>query len=220
MEYVDGVCFDEIDSQKTSHFKSKVFTMFYLFTRDMILVKNFNHGDLHSSNWKVQVDTENKIGFKLVIYDFGYCWEMEKGRENLVHKSTDLFESVDDIPSEEHLNEFAYIFYESIEHDHISDKQALKQHISEYIRNTPELGNRKRKVVLTPYIVYRVVNRYCKCNGIRMSAELIQYVILYTQLLITCSKYGFATVRGTAICDHIYKERYTHCLNYCKTYNI
>jgi len=218
MEYVNGNTLETIPDC-SEYLRGKIFTMFYLFVRDMILIRNFNHGDLHPSNWNVRLTPDLDIGFQIIIYDFGYCWSMAEDRIGFVFKSTDLFETINGTLDQREIRLLSEIFYEAIEHDHISDKDALKQSISEYMDTSPLVGS-SDSILVTPTTIYRVVSEYCYHHNLRITSELIQYVIVYTQLHITCARYGYSAIQGIIHKDVVYKERYIHCLNFCKTYNI
>ena len=75
MEYIDGTCLDDLDINEYN--KSKIIILLYLFIRNNLLILNNNHGDLHKYNWKVSNDKLNNI-YKIIIYDFGYCFKLTK----------------------------------------------------------------------------------------------------------------------------------------------
>jgi len=67
MEYIDGTRIDKLNLYS----RNKYISLFVLFSNNNKLVINFNHGDCHIGNFKKH--SEDKI----VIYDFGYCFELE-----------------------------------------------------------------------------------------------------------------------------------------------
>jgi predicted unusual protein kinase regulating ubiquinone biosynthesis (AarF/ABC1/UbiB family) len=69
MDYIDGKSIDE--TEISDYNKHKIILLLTLFTENNLHVNHFNHGDLHSGNWKI------KDNNKLIIYDFGYCWKLE-----------------------------------------------------------------------------------------------------------------------------------------------
>ena len=73
MEYIEGTMFD--DSDISEYEKSKIIFLLYLFIRNNLLIHNHIHGDLHKYNWKIINNKENNL-YKLVIYDFGYCFKL------------------------------------------------------------------------------------------------------------------------------------------------
>lgn len=54
----------------------KIAITYMLFFHKCCFIKNFNHGDLHKGNWKIR-QTNNKIDYKMVLYDFGICYEID-----------------------------------------------------------------------------------------------------------------------------------------------
>ena len=69
MEYIEGTSIEEV--QLTEYNKYKILLLLTLFTENNLHILGYNHGDLHIGNWKI------KDNDKLIIYDFGYCWELE-----------------------------------------------------------------------------------------------------------------------------------------------
>jgi len=72
MEYIEGTMFDDLEVSEYE--KSKIIYLLYLFTRNNLIIHNHIHGDLHKYNWKI-LNKENNL-YKLVIYDFGYCFKL------------------------------------------------------------------------------------------------------------------------------------------------
>ena len=73
MEYIEGVCIDDTDISEYN--KSKIINLVYLFIRNNLDILNNNHGDLHKYNWAVSKDKKDNL-HKIIIYDFGYCFEL------------------------------------------------------------------------------------------------------------------------------------------------
>ena len=62
MEYIDGIKFDEIDSE---YDRSKILNLLSIFTSNSCLY-NISHGDLHIGNWSIIMPD------KLIIYDWKF----------------------------------------------------------------------------------------------------------------------------------------------------
>ena len=218
MTYVEGRIFDDFQEESV-YVKTKIFMMFYIFTRSMTLSHNFNHGDLHMSNWKIR-QADNLLGYEIILYDFGFCWSMPESRGQLPERAVDLFENMNTRANDRDNKIFSEIMYDGIIHSHIHDKQQLKDDIYDHICKCPHLGACKGYIKITPAIIYKVVHEYCYQRNLSMTSELLQFVIIYTQLHNVCIKYGLASLHGSTTRDDVFKERYIDCLNYCKTYDV
>ena len=76
MSYEDGEVFDKLDiSEYTSY---KIISLLKLFNKNNEAIFNFVHSDLHKGNWKVRINDKDKQDIQLIIYDFGFCWELPK----------------------------------------------------------------------------------------------------------------------------------------------
>jgi predicted unusual protein kinase regulating ubiquinone biosynthesis (AarF/ABC1/UbiB family) len=92
MEYVEGHCLDDLDLSEYK--KSKIIYSLYLFVRNNLLIFNNNHGDLHKFNWKVS-DEKKKNLHKIIIYDFGYCFKLNKEEHLNINRLCELIVSFD-----------------------------------------------------------------------------------------------------------------------------
>tara|TARA_Y100000817_G_scaffold156562_2_gene122427 strand:+ start:568 stop:1989 length:1422 start_codon:yes stop_codon:yes gene_type:complete len=71
MSFEEGEVYNKSSiSEYTSY---KIISLLKLFNKNNETIHNFIHSDLHKKNWKVR---RNKNDIKLVIYDFGFCWEL------------------------------------------------------------------------------------------------------------------------------------------------
>jgi len=218
MEYVDGMSYEDLQEVSDTQ-KTKIFSVFYLFTRETMMVHNFNHGDLHRSNWKV-VKSDNPMGYQVVLYDFGYCWSVPSVKMHIVLRIIELFETTSCEKSDKDTRNIADILFETIEHPHIRDKRTLREDILTYLNESPYVGKSEKGVSVTPAMIYRVCSGFCTQKSLLIHPILIQFVILYTQIQKNCAQNGFSSITGFTERSFVYKERYLHCLNICKTYNI
>jgi predicted unusual protein kinase regulating ubiquinone biosynthesis (AarF/ABC1/UbiB family) len=84
MEYIQSQKLENCDN--LSQFKKeKLISYLYLFVRNNNLY-NFNHGDIHKGNWGVSLDQK-----RIVIYDMGLCWSINREKHQYLLKLTDLF---------------------------------------------------------------------------------------------------------------------------------
>ena len=107
MEYIDGTCLDDLDINEYN--KSKIIILLYLFIRNNLLILNNNHGDLHKYNWKVSNDKLNNI-YKIIIYDFGYCFKLTKLEYDNISMLCDLIVSNDE--NMDNYNNFLKFLYD------------------------------------------------------------------------------------------------------------
>ena len=220
MEYLEGVAFEDIHD-KSGYLKSKIFTYFYLFTRESMIYHNFNHGDLHQSNWFIQEDPESPMKYKIAIVDFGFCWSTSHSKMKILSKAIDMFEAVDTTAhNDEDILTLSDIFYNCVDHSHIIDKDSFHQHIIKFIKESPNIGKNPRGVRVTPTSIYRTISEFSYQHGVLIDHELMNFMILYSQIQKTCAMYGFSSITGYDQGKRVYKERYVHCLNVCKTYKI
>ena len=106
MEYVEGICLDDMDI--TEYEKSKTILLLYLFIRNNLLILNKNHGDLHKFNWKVF--NQKKGIYKLVIYDFGYCFKLNQDEYNNINTLCKLISSYDEKDKIKYINFIKFLF--------------------------------------------------------------------------------------------------------------
>jgi len=109
MNYIEGKCMDDLDI--TEHKKSKLIFLLYLFIRNNLIIFNLNHGDLHKFNWKISADNYNKI----VIYDFGYCFNLNKEEYDNIIILCKLISSYDKDKKQEFINFIKFIFNTNID---------------------------------------------------------------------------------------------------------
>jgi serine/threonine protein kinase len=216
MEYVEGISFDRL-GDISAYQKTKIFSVFYLFTREAMMIHNFNHGDLHLSNWKV-LKADNPLGYQVVLYDFGYCWSAPD--MGLVHRCIDFFEATDCDKNQNDISDIADLLFECVDHSHVSDKTTLYENLQTYLQESPHLGQSDIGIQVTPIVIYKVSSGFCIQESLFMKPLLIQFVILYTQIQKNCATCGFASITGLTERSRVYKDRYLQCLNFCKTYGI
>lgn len=71
MSFEEGEVYNK--SSTSDYTSYKIISLLKLFNKNNEAIHNFIHSDLHKKNWKVRRD---KNDVKLVIYDFGFCWEL------------------------------------------------------------------------------------------------------------------------------------------------
>jgi hypothetical protein len=86
MEYISGENISNIEIN--DYQKYKLLSIFFSFIKNNQHIVNFNHGDLHIGNWKINKNNDN---YKIVIYDFGYCFHCPYEFTNNIDILTETF---------------------------------------------------------------------------------------------------------------------------------
>lgn len=202
MTFEEGVYIEDISEIKDFN-KYKICLLYMLFYHKCSLIDNFNHGDLHRGNWKVRL-SENKIDYKLVIYDFGVCYQLKD--VNLMRTYIHAWEKYD----VNKICDLIYIFY-----DHL-DKDIVKE-----IRQ--ELFDALNEVQLKPFymskylsLVYNVTTK----RGLVLEYSIFNLLISLTLCENMFRKNGFLN-RGVEMNDRsgvsVYQELYLEYINFCQT---
>jgi len=66
MDYIEGKSIETININ-IQHYRYNMIISIFMYNN--LFINKFNHGDLHNYNWKITKDN------KIIIYDFGLCWE-------------------------------------------------------------------------------------------------------------------------------------------------
>ena len=191
MEYIDGTCLDDLDINEYN--KSKIIILLYLFIRNNLLILNNNHGDLHKYNWKVSNDKLNNI-YKIIIYDFGYCFKLTKLEYDNISMLCDLIVSNDE--NMDNYNNFLKFLY---------DKPLLNINV--------EYNNR----ITEPSVLLEQILKISKGNNIMIK----RYKVLNTLLLMSLVDTYFMKYcinNNTDIL--IIKKKLLDSYTFCITYNI
>tara|TARA_B100000902_G_C27289949_1_gene906547 strand:+ start:991 stop:2241 length:1251 start_codon:yes stop_codon:yes gene_type:complete len=73
MEYIESTPIDQVDSEYSIN---NVLLLLLIFSNNNCL-NNISHGDLHKGNWGI-------LGNKIVIYDFGFCFNIDTVEYKLI----------------------------------------------------------------------------------------------------------------------------------------
>ena len=216
MGYLEGTSFDDLEIPEIQ--KLKVYALFYLFTRNNMLIENFNHGDLHQGNWKVTRD------LRLIIYDFGFCWSIPKDNTSIIEKSLKAFEGTSRENYDKQLSDISELMFELLVHDSFSDKVTLKQDISNHVKGSELVGDRDAGVVASPITTIKLLNSFIMMypeRHITINSQLIQFLIIFIQIQKNCMKYGYSSSKSYNYpSERVFKERYMDTLNVCQTHDI
>ena len=80
-EFVEGQYF-ETYTDLSYYKKCKVALGFILLNRQLLSINGLMHADLHKGNWKVKFDEKDSNQFKIILYDFGFCFTLNPNHIN------------------------------------------------------------------------------------------------------------------------------------------
>lgn len=168
---------NKLDSSDFSSYKIKKFYILFLcFIQINQYDLKFMHGDIHNGNWGIR-NNNNKE--ELVIYDFGFCWEIkgisDKDLELISYFTSNrlVLNTMKETDKNIMIERMLHILLNNI------DPIRLKEEIQCY---NEELSNFMDKSVGPPAEITRIALKISKNNGI-----FINHLIL--QILIICSQY-------------------------------
>ena len=210
MQYIPGETFDK--TSVSEYDKGKLFMHLFLFFRNNLICENFNHGDLHQGNWKVQSRTQ------IAVYDFGFCWSLPEDKKHIIQTSIDVHEEgIQDL--DDFIAILTNLMYDLIDHREILDKDKLKLDLIEYVKKTNLVH--LKNVTVSPLTTSKMLNQFCLDypEPLYLYSNLVQFLILYVQIHHMCVRYDQANPSGVySPNDKIYKGHYVELLTFCDTY--
>jgi predicted unusual protein kinase regulating ubiquinone biosynthesis (AarF/ABC1/UbiB family) len=146
MDYIEA---DTIEKFSDNNIKySKYNLEIFIFSNNNLFVNNFNHGDLHNYNWKITNDK------KIVIYDFGLCWEMKDNTLiNIFNELLDGFHTKD-------MNIVYSSFKRFIMYDSNIEEYIIKTYFNDHMKNVDRFMDISKHLLLfgTKYNITLDVN--------------------------------------------------------------
>ena len=189
MEYIPGKSLEYININSIDYFKHHL--NIFVFTNNNLYINDFNHGDLHNYNWKITDDN------KIVIYDFGLCWELNNEYIiDVIHTLNEGFYDKNDD-----------LVYESFKNYIKCSSGIDEKYIKEYYYSIPNKIVRFKDFSL--HLIY-----FCIKYNQLLDIKILYNIISYQNItLIFMKKWN-----ETEDYDYhgIYKEEY----NICDYYNI
>ena len=210
MSYEDSTTID--NKLITDYNKYKVINLLFLFIRNNEIILNYNHGDLHKGNWGIRDN-------KLVIYDYGFCYSVNKDGLDLVKLIPNTFDAENMNSLEENHNNLIKIT-EGIIKDNKDAllKKKIKELIEETFQDCRTFSADTNNSEGSPEYMLNIIIEFCKKNGCTLESKLLNYFILFMQ----CKKYysmGDAVSSGRSS-EILFKKRYIDIIIFCKTHNI
>jgi predicted unusual protein kinase regulating ubiquinone biosynthesis (AarF/ABC1/UbiB family) len=153
MSYEESEKVNELDTELIRNIKS--YMLYYCFIMNNTFINKFIHGDLHKGNWGIRKGETPKM----IIYDFGFCWELPRW----IHPSLDDFER--------YYNEYDNLNY-------------MKLNFKEFNEKTVEFFNTiMQKEVITIEDIINLRNSYKTSDDKHLVSDLL-YIVRKKNLTI------------------------------------
>lgn len=220
MSYEPGISFHK--SELNEYQNDKIANLYHLFIRENQIIKNYNHGDLHPGNWKIRKSADSIVPvnmYKLIIYDFGYCWRIpHKTFNDIGTIFIDTFEESNRENREVSVDNLCKLIYFSVLYNKPDKETIYKNRIKEFVNNKIDILEPWK---LSPVVLLRSTIEFCKIEGLLLDPVLLQCFIIVIQGQKIFEKYGLMASDNNMISDYkVFRERYLDILTFCKTYDI
>ena len=218
MSYEEGVSYENLKCD--NYHKYKVAVLLTSFIRNNQQICNFYHGDLHKGNWKVKSCDNNE--YKLIIYDFGFCWKVPFTKKQCINESVEIFEDADqsednddvELDYEKMTNTLLYL----LKYDE-RDKIKHKDIIYHYLKENTHLI---KPWAFNPSRIFKTTVNLCIETGLKIDPLLIQSIIIVIQCQKIFQEFRFISddKQDAVKSQEIYRVKYMDWLAFYKTYDI
>tara|TARA_B110000259_G_scaffold48578_1_gene56774 strand:+ start:1001 stop:2260 length:1260 start_codon:yes stop_codon:yes gene_type:complete len=210
MDYIEGKSIETININ-IQHYRYNMIISIFMYNN--LFINKFNHGDLHNYNWKITKDN------KIIIYDFGLCWESNNNLTDPLDKlllgfhndDKDLiygafllyFKNVEEI----YIKEYFYSITEKIDKFYIFAKHIL-------------LCSFKYNVLLDINILYTIIT-YQNSMLIYMKnfkESIFDFNGVYKEQYSICDYYNILPEYKKYLLKQIVKFKRRHLINYSELY--
>ena len=210
MDYIEGKSIETININ-IQHYRYNMIISIFMYNN--LFINKFNHGDLHNYNWKITEDN------KIIIYDFGLCWESNSNLTDPLDKlllgfhndDKDLiygafllyFKNVEEI----YIKEYFYSITEKIDKFYIFAKHIL-------------LCSFKYNVLLDINILYTIIT-YQNSMLIYMKnfkESIFDFNGVYKEQYSICDYYNILPEYKKYLLKQIVKFKRRHLINYSELY--
>lgn len=214
MSYEKGERFEDLELSEYQ--LNKIALLLVSFTRNNQQIINFHHGDLHKGNWKVKKDIVNN-DHKLIIYDFGFCWEVPKHKEYGIEVICDIFEKSDPDPETVNIDNFALVLKYLVKYN-INDEDELTDKVYTYLR---ENMDKIKPWSVDPIRLLKFSCNFCVESDLLIDPVLVQAFIIVIQCQKIFEKYNIISTDENIISGYeVYRERFLDWISFYETYNI
>jgi serine/threonine protein kinase len=210
MDYIEGKSIETIKIN-IQHYRYNMIISIFMYNN--LFINKFNHGDLHNYNWKITKDN------KIIIYDFGLCWESNSNLTDPLDKlllgfhndDKDLiygafllyFKNVEEI----YIKEYFYSITEKIDKFYIFAKHIL-------------LCSFKYNVLLDINILYTIIT-YQNSMLIYMKnfkESIFDFNGVYKEQYSICDYYNILPEYKKYLLKQIVKFKRRNVINYSELY--
>ena len=210
MDYIEGKSIETININ-IQHYRYNMIISIFMYNN--LFINKFNHGDLHNYNWKITKDN------KIIIYDFGLCWEsnsyltdpLDKLLLGFHNDDKDLiygafllyFKNVEEI----YIKEYFYSITEKIDKFYIFAKHIL-------------LCSFKHNVLLDINILYTIIT-YQNSMLIYMNnfkESIFDFNGVYKEQYSICDYYNILPEYKKYLLKQIVKFKRRNVINYSELY--
>ena len=213
MSYEEGMYVDDLVDDSDNYLKNSVVLLYYLFINNNEQCTHFNHGDLHRGNWRYKIVDEKP---RLIIYDFGFCFHLEKEKRYIIDLIVETFEKTDSTFSDDIVDILTTITLEILIDFEQSDDNItkLKNHIQLNIDNIKPWCFSAIDLAKM-FIEFSIIEK-CKINH-----HLIQFFIIAIQCNHLYEQFNYKGKDDEPISGYkVHRERYLDVINFCDTNNI
>jgi len=203
MSYEDGVRFDDLDVSDYS--KYKCILLMNSFIKNNQIITNFNHGDIHKGNWKVRI-SGNKC--YLVLYDFGFCWEMPYEDVGMIEFIDNTFIKMDNGNqlTEDIIKISKFLLSEKCSDELIRDEMS------------------RMTMKLDPDVLFKFIITIAQKENIVLDSTLLQVLICLTQITKYLEKYSLIRTDNTFSTGFLgyeyYRKRLIDIKSFCESNDI
>ena len=210
MDYIEGKSIETIKIN-IQHYRYNMIISIFMYNN--LFINKFNHGDLHNYNWKITKDN------KIIIYDFGLCWESNSNLTDPLDKlllgfhndDKDLiygafllyFKNVEEI----YIKEYFYAITEKIDKFYIFAKHII-------------LCSFKHNVLLDINILYTIIT-YQNSMLIYMNnfkESIFDFNGVYKEQYSICDYYNILPEYKKYLLKQIVKFKRRNVINYSELY--
>ena len=213
MSYEEGERFDTMDLSDYMNYKTIL--LLKLFNKNNETIHQFMHGDLHKGNWKVRI---NQSDVKLVIYDFGFCWNIPQLISKNLVKMNQVFMNIllDEKTNQcniQNINNFAEIA--KIFCGNKISLQTMKKEVTHLIQT-------EKLLFSDPIFFIRLILNTTRKENVTIDSYILGCIIGHNQM----DKMYDVIMKNNLNKNKEYNERYVYfkylddVINFCETKNI